>query len=279
MPLHNHTAILAKILESQYGTTIFLWLCKPHDSQLEVEFSTPCDLPWVYSITKYPSVPYQLLSLAKLKNIFMQLHPDHQPHLQNKFSEDTITLVSTFHECCKLLSQYSKTTLLHLILCYDPFSVQFPPSCELMISDILHYEFGDIVHRFLTRDHGVSYHAQTCQDTRLTEQTQMLEEHIENKKQIINNWPQLPPLSVIIECLQNYRTATCYVQPLVCASCAQVQHGVLTHTVSFDSDDKLPLNIEKLTSTDPYLLSRLNTDLKNELDYGCNLLHGLILFT
>jgi len=76
----------------------FLCLCKPQDSQLNIEFTTCCDLPWLHSHNDYPSITYQLLSSVKIKNIFMQLHPSYQPLLGKKNSENSIILVSTFHE-------------------------------------------------------------------------------------------------------------------------------------------------------------------------------------
>ncbi len=87
-----------------------------------------------------------------------------------------------------------------MILCYNPFGIQFHFSRELMISEILCSEFGDVVYRFLTRDHGVSYHTQTAQDIRHIEQTEILQDQIDIKKHILDSWPQLPPSTVIMEC-------------------------------------------------------------------------------
>jgi len=142
----------------------------------------------------------------------MQLHPSQQPLLGFFFSENWNILLSTFYQHSQILSQYTENSLLCLLLCYSPFAIQFPFSRELMISDVLHYEFGHIVYHFLTWDHGVSYCTQTARDTRHAQQSELLKQQIEHKNHIIENWPQCPTSTVIMDCLRNYRIATCYSQ-------------------------------------------------------------------
>ena len=273
----NCSRLLAAILEEDYGTAIFLSLCKPHDSQLNIDFTTPCHLSWLCSVNDYPLIPCQILNSAEVKNIIMQLHPSHRLLLRKNFSENSIILVSAFFQHSQIWSQYTENSLLCLILCYSPFAVQFPFSRELMISDVLCYEFGHILYRFLTRDHGVSYYTQTAQDIQHAQQTDLLEPEIEHKKHIVENWPQCPTSTVIMECLRNYRIATCYSQPLVCVSCGRAQHNVSMHFVSFNHENEPSLNLKKLTVTDPYLLQRLNTNLENDIHYDFSSLNGLIL--
>ena len=148
----SQTTILATILEKQFRTLIFLSICKPCDPQLNNKFTTQCGLPWIYCITDHPSIPestFCKFGRISVKQVFMQLQSGHQSLLGKKKSEKSIMLVSTFHQHCELLSQYSESSLLELILCYRPFTIQFPSSQELMISDVLRYEFEDIVHQFL----------------------------------------------------------------------------------------------------------------------------------
>ena len=80
-----------------------------------------------------------------------------------------------------------------------------------------------------------------------------------------------------MECLQNYRVATCYSQPLVCVSCGRARHDVLTHSVSFKHNDEPPLIIKRLSSSDPYLSHKMATNFKNEFGYDCDSLSGFIL--
>jgi len=127
----------------------------------------------------------------------MQLHPSQRPTIGKIFNELSLTLTSAFHKHGKKLSVYSEQSLAQLILCHHPFYTEFVLSQEHMILDILCYEFGDIAYFFFTHDYNKKFGEQVTQQN-------CQELQIEHKKNIIENWPQLPASTVIIQCLNDY---------------------------------------------------------------------------
>ena len=74
-----------------------------------------------------------------------------------------------------------------------------------MVLDILCYVFGDIAYHFFTHDHNKTFGTQEGQQNHHNYINSLLEQEIEHKKKIIENWPQLPASTVIMECLRNYQ--------------------------------------------------------------------------
>ena len=93
----------------------------------------------------------------------MCIHPAQRPSIGKYFNDLSLALTSTFHKCAKSLCNYSEQSLAQFILCHCPFYTEFSLSCELMILDILCYEFGDIAYCFFTHDHNKTFGTQENQ--------------------------------------------------------------------------------------------------------------------
>jgi len=213
------------------------------------------------------SISYQCLSSAGIKAIFMQLHPAQRPTIAKSFNELSLTLTSAFHTRGKILSSYSEQSLAQLILCHRPFYTEFIISHEHMILDILCYEFGDIAYSFFTHDYNKNVGAQATQQ--ISQELQ-----IKDKKNIIENWPQLPDSTVIMKCLKNYRNATCYPKHHVCVCCGQAWNYAMIHNVTISHDIDI---CKKLFVSEPFLINRINENLSSDFHYSVASLNGIIL--
>src|SRR5882672_5174472 len=80
------STIIAAIMLEEYGSEIFYSLCKPEESQLNINLTETCNLP-LLNLDEMSSISYQCLSSAGIKPIFMQLHPAQRPTIAKNFNE------------------------------------------------------------------------------------------------------------------------------------------------------------------------------------------------
>ena len=125
----------------------------------------------------------------------------------------------------------------------------------MLIDCILQHEFGCHVFRVLTRDSQISYSTYVQRETYETEKAESIEQLIDNKMQMVKSWPSNVSTSVIQSCLTNYRSASCYKQPMPCASCASSSHKTKMVFITVYPDKLLPLNLHILQLSDPFLIN------------------------
>ena len=195
---------MATILDKEYGTEIFHSLCKPEESQLNINLIESYYFPWLPS-NKELLVPYQLLSSASIKANTMQLHAIQRPCISKEFNSLASTLTSTFIECGNAICCYSEQSLAQLISCHYPFCTEFTLSQECMISGILCHEFGETANFYFTHNDNKSYSKLIAQQALRKCRNDTLVQQIELKNEIIGNWPQIPTWTVIMDCLRNYQ--------------------------------------------------------------------------
>jgi len=80
-----------------------------------------------------------------------------------------------------------------------------------------------------------------------------------------------------MECLRNYRKATCYQQSLVCVCYGHALIDAMIHNVTIVCDIEIPSICKKLVVSEPFLIRRINENLLSEFHYNVTSLNGMIL--
>jgi hypothetical protein len=148
---------LAKILEFEYGSALFCLLCIPESELMGVVSAPACPIPWLH--LDQESLPFSpnILTLLDLKFSIMHLHPSRRPLLHKSYKDRAAAVVFAFCNRRQYLSTLSRVSLVQIDICYEPFSLTFPINRSDLVSNILHMEYGALVHQVLTRDCSVSY--------------------------------------------------------------------------------------------------------------------------
>jgi Domain of unknown function (DUF6570) len=157
-------------------------------------------------------------------------------------------------------------------LCYDALRTKFGESRQEIIKCILHFEFGSNVVGVLTNDTGVLYRSDKIESLSFHENKlkTVVDIMYDYKMQIIHNWPHIPPLHIIKQCLSAYQNATCYSPPLSCACCACARTNV-------HLNQQFHAYLHILHPDDLHLKQVLHDDFQSDISYPSQVLNGLLL--
>ena len=113
--------------------------------------------------------------------------------------------------------------------------------------------------------------------TKREEYDAVLQSVINQKKDIMINWPSVVYSDTIRQCLTAYKTATCYLPPLPCACCVRACNNQHIHSSTIRVNEELPINLNLLKSNDPFLVNIFESKNDHVISHLSPSLNGLLL--
>jgi hypothetical protein len=196
-------------------------------------------------------ISHQLLSKHDIKSCLHRLHPSlksdiHEQHNQSHEALADSLLLIFKTRVTDIILRLNNDFVIDLIYSYDQTFIPIHSMCFIdLVRIFLRHEFGDIVFNALTLDQDSRRSFYKRRALHL-EKEQRSEEHRQLLQTVVEQWPQIPPKSVVLNCLRSYRQSTIFSVPVPCTSCTRLDYDTPVSPLIINSSIVEDLNLNLL---------------------------------
>ena len=245
---------LMYIFVSRFGTDIFDKLRIPpsqcidydSDSNPVEEDHDDIERPWLADSPTLQCNKLKKFSKSELTNCINRLHPARcfTQSCKNTLSARADAIVRSFFARASELLTY---TYANIIADLCSYGIPVYKDRSANERSLLKHEYSHSIFSALAVKRPSD--AERSRDNRRMRKLDNIQLLMDADTDYASSWPQVTPDSVIFKCLDDYRSATQWKAPPVCAVCAR-SHDVLHTDLEISSDINVPLpnNFDILTS-------------------------------